>query len=361
MNLLSPVTVGPYRLPNRVVMSAMTRSRAEPGGIPGPLTFTYYVQRASAGLIISEGTFTSAQGGNAPTSAGIYREEQVEAWRKVTDGVHQAGGRIFIQLWHVGRCAHLDSQPNGAPPVGPSAIAAAVEKKTPSGEMKKLPVPSALETDEIARVIGEYRHAAAGALAAGADGVEIHAANGFLLDQFLRSGSNRRTDRYGGSVENRARLLLEVVDAVAGVWGANRVGVKLSPTKSFNDMHDDDPVETFSHAVRGLNALGLAYLHLSRDPPAQQSDEAKALAGLLPRLRQAFVNPVIMNGGYSRETAEAAITTGAADLVSFGNLFIANPDLVERFRHSAPLNPLDQAHVYAGGPTGYTSYPALGD
>jgi N-ethylmaleimide reductase len=230
--------------------------------------------------------------------------------------------------------------------------------RSPPTSKRRLPA-RALDTDEIPRVIDEYRHAAAGASAAGADGVEIHAANGFLLDQFLRSGSNRRTDRYGGSVENRARLLLEVVDAVAGVFGVNRVGIKLSPTKSFNDMHDDDPVATFGHVVQAINQRGLAYLHLSQDPPAQQSDAAKALAGLLPRLRQAFVNPVIINGGYGRDSAEAAITTGAADLVSFGNLFIANPDLVERFRHDAPLNPLDQAHVYAGGPTGYTSYPAL--
>jgi N-ethylmaleimide reductase len=359
MNLLLPVTVGRYRLPNRVVMSAMTRSRALPGGLPGPLTVAYYVQRASTGLIVTEGTFPSAEGGNSPYSAGIYTPEQVAAWRKVTDAVHEAGGRIFIQLWHVGRCAFPEGRADGSLPVGPSSIAANVERRTPSGEMKKFPVPRALALEEMPRVVGDYRHAAQCALEAGADGVEIHAANGFLLDQFLRSGSNKRTDRYGGSVENRARLLLDVTAAVASVLGPDRVGVKISPTKSFNDMHDDDPFTTFGYAVGKLNTLGIAYLTLSADPPPQQDAYAKENAGLLPRLRQAFVHPVIMNGGYSRESAEAAITTGAADLVSFGNLFIANPDLVERFRHNAPLNPLDTANIYGREALGYTSYPKL--
>ncbi len=355
-DLFTPLRLGPYELPNRIVMAPLTRNRAGPGNVPQVMTAEYYAQRASAGLIITEATQVSPQGVGYPNTPGIHHREQIDGWRRVTDAVHDRGGRIFLQLWHVGRISHPSLQPDGALPVAPSAIKPAGEAFTHKGP-KPFVTPRALATDEIPGVIQQYRTAAINALEAGFDGVEIHAANGYLLDQFLRDGTNRRTDAYGGSLENRARLLLKVTEAVTGVWGAERVGVRISPVNSFNDMSDSHPELTFGYVTEQLNRFGPAYLHVvesafgDSEQPAQGFDARK--------LRKIFNGAYIANSGYDRDRAAEALASGGADLVAFGAPFIANPDLPERFAMNATLNTPDQATFYGGDERGYTDYPFL--
>jgi N-ethylmaleimide reductase len=350
--LHSPVQVGPYTLRNRMVMAPMTRNRAVTGNVPSDLAVTYYAQRASAGLIVTEGTQVSPQGVGYPGTPGIHDEAQIAGWRRVTDAVHERGGRIFAQLWHVGRISHPLLQPGGAQPVAPSALAAEGQTFTSEGP-KPFGMPRALELEEIPGVVEQFAHGARSALASGFDGVEIHGANGYLVDQFLRDGTNHRTDAYGGPVENRARFLLEVTEAVAGVWGAERVGVRLSPTGSFNSMIDSDPAATFGYAARALDRFGLAYLH-AVEPLARTPEMPAPVA---PELRSLFHGPFILNGGYDLATGNAALAAGEADLISFGVLFLANPDLPERFAEGAALNPPDRNTFYQGGERGYIDYP----
>ena len=356
-DLFSPFTLGPLTLPNRIVMAPMTRNRAGPGNVPGELNAKYYEQRASAGLIVSEATQISPQGVGYPATPGIHSPEQVAGWRLVTEAVHKAGGRIYLQLWHVGRISHPSLQPGGALPVGPSAIAPQGESMTYDG-MKPFVTPRALETAEIPGIVEDYRRGAANAKAAGFDGVELHGANGYLIDQFLRDGANKRTDRYGGSAANRARLLIEATEAIVSVWGADRVGVRLSPTTPFNSMSDTNPIETFSTAVGELNRFGLAYLHIvepfAGDPlPAGEAPDLRFF-------RKIWRGPLIGNKGYDLERAKTVVRDGVADLVSFAALFIANPDLPERFRRGGPYNTPDRKTFYGGSAGGYTDYPAMG-
>ena len=348
MSLFSPFRLGDLSLRNRVVMGPMTRSRAGAGEAPTELAAAYYAQRAGAGLIVSEGAQVSAQGRGYPGTPGLHTPEQRLGWRLVTDAVHAAGGRIFAQLWHVGRVSHSSLQPAGGLPVAPSALAAAGKLYTASG-MVEYETPRALETEEISAVVDQFRLAAAVARDAGFDGVEIQAANGYLIDQFLRDGSNRRVDGYGGPPINRARLLTEVIDAVLGELPANRVGVRLSPTHPLSGMADSDPQATFGVVTKRLAIYGLGYLHL-----VQTDGDFDWRA-----LRNAFAGPVILAGGYDKAKAQAALAAGDADLVAFGEPFIANPDLVERLRLDAPLAQADRATYYAGGVRGYTDYPAL--
>jgi N-ethylmaleimide reductase len=357
VDIFSPFTLGPLTLPNRVVMAPMTRNRAGPGNVPVPLNATYYAQRASAGLIVSEATQVSPQGVGYPGTPGIHSPEQVAGWKLVTDAVHRAGGRIYLQLWHVGRISHPSLQPGGALPVAPSAIAPAGQAMTYDG-MKPFVTPRALETAEIAGVVEDFRRGAENARQSGFDGVELHGANGYLIDQFLRDGSNKRTDRYGGGAANRARLLIEVTEAITGVWGADRVGVRLSPAAAFNDMADSHPAATFSAAVSELNRFGLAYLHIV-EPIAGDA----VAAGEMPDIRffrKIWRGALIGNKGYDLARANAVIRDGSADLVSFAALFIANPDLPERFRRGGPFNPPDRKSFYGGSASGYTDYPAIG-
>ena len=355
-DLFSPYRMYALTLPNRIVMAPMTRSRAVENDVPGPMTVTYYEQRASAGLIITEGSQVSPQGVGYMHTPGIYSAAQVAGWKKVTDAVHRADGRIFIQLWHVGRVSHQDFQ-GGELPVAPSALPIDGYVHTPGGK-KPIPVPRALETGEIPRIVGQFRQAAENAKAAGFDGVEIHGANGYLLDQFLRSGSNRRTDRYGGSLENRARLPLEVTEAVIDVWGGDRVGYRISPYFTRNSMSDANPRETYSYFTKELNNTGLGYLHLIEALGGREV-LVPAEARLGPNLRGIFKRTFMLNGGYDLRSGNEAVARGEADLIAFGTLFLANPDLPERFRQNAPLNKPDVATFYVGDAKGYTDYPAL--
>ncbi len=355
LHLLSPIKIGPYLLPNRVVMAPLTRMRA-PEQIPTELMKTYYVQRASAGLLISEASPISPLGVGYPATPGIFSQEQVEGWKMITDAVHAANGHIFLQLWHVGRISHPDYH-NGDLPVAPSAIAPKGEAVTPQG-MKPFVTPRALEIDEIPEIVGQYRQAAQNALAAGFDGVEIHSANGYLPDQFLRDGSNQRTDEYGGSPENRARFLLEITEAVTAVWGADRVGIRLSPSGTFNDMSDSDPESLYGYLLGQLNRFGLAYLHIVDALESDIRHGARVVD--LAVLRQAYKGNIIVCGGYNLDRAERALAQNLADAVAFGQLYIANPDLVERFRQNAALNTPDPTTFYGGSEKGYTDYPFLG-
>lgn len=355
-DLFTPIQVGALALPNRIVMAPMTRNRADVGNVPNDLMREYYLQRASAGLIISEGAQISPTGQGYPMTPGIHSEAHVAGWRGITDAVHDAGGRMFLQLWHVGRVSHPDLQPGGAVPVAPSAIRPAGQAFTPEG-LKDFVTPRALDLAEIPALLDDYRSAARLARDAGFDGVEIHGANGYLLDQFLRDGTNRRTDAYGGSLANRARLLLEVTEAVCGVWGPDRVGVRLSPLQPFNDIRDSDPRATFSYATEQLNAFGLAYLHITE--MGAENPGAAGPAFDLAELRRLWRGVYMTNAGYTRDKANAAIASGAADLVAFGVPYIANPDLVARFAQGAPLNQADEATFYGGGAEGYTDYPTL--
>jgi len=355
-DLFSPIRLGPYDLPNRAVMAPMTRNRAGPAEVPTELMATYYAQRASAGLIVSEGTQISPQGQGYPGTPGIFSPAQVEGWTRATAGVHAAGGKIFCQLWHVGRVSHPLLQPEGALPVAPSALAPAGQLWTPEG-MRPFVTPRTLTTEEIAGLIEDYRTAAANALRAGFDGVELHAANGYLIDQFLRDGSNRRIDRYGGSIGNRTRLLIEVTEALIGVAGKERVGVRLSPTNPFNDVADSHPAALFGHAVDELARLGFAYLHIVEPGPTDPVGKGEAPDGKFFRAR--WRGPLMLNKGYDLARANAAIHDGTADLVSFASLFLANPDLPERLRRGGPFNPPDRKTFYGGNERGYTDYPAL--
>ena len=353
--LFSSYTLGDLPLNNRLVLSPMTRSRALAGNVANPLAATYYVQRASAGLMITEGTQVSPQGVGYIRTPGIHSPEQVEGWKRVTDAVHRVGGTIFAQLWHVGRVSHPDFH-DGALPVGPSALPVEGEAFTMNGKVK-IPTPRALETREIRGIVEQFRKGAENAKAAGFDGVELHGANGYLLDQFLRDGSNVRTDAYGGSVSKRARLPLEVAEAVAGVFGPSRVGYKLSPYFPGYSMSDSNPVATFSFIAKELNKLGLGYLHVSEAIAGPM--KVDGVVRVTPLIREAFDGTLIVNGGYDALTAEAAIGRGEADLVAFGVPFLANPDLPLRYRKRAALNTPDATTFYAGEEKGYTDYPAL--
>jgi N-ethylmaleimide reductase len=355
-SLFQPIQLGALALRNRFVMAPMTRNRVGKGLVPGAMNVEYYTQRASAGLIITEGAQVSPQGVGYAATPGIHSAEQVAGWRLVTDAVHASGGRIFLQLWHVGRISHPSLQPDGALPVAPSAIAAEGSVFTYSG-MQAMVTPRALETSELPGIVEQFRHGARMALEAGFDGVEIHGANGYLLDQFLESGSNRRTDAYGGSAENRARLLLDVTAAVAEIWGADRVGVRLSPLNAFNSISDADPAATFGYAAEALGRLGLAYLHVIEPREGIAVDGAQRSAG--EYLGSRFGGTLMLNGGLDQERAETLVASGEADLVAFGRLFLANPDLPERFAAGAALNTPDPATFYGGDARGYIDYPAL--
>ncbi len=338
-------------------MAPLTRCRAAAGHLPTDLNAEYYRQRASAGLIISEATSVSPRGFGYPNTPGIFTDAQEAAWKPVTAAVHGAGGRIFLQLWHVGRISHPSYQPGGELPVAPSAIAPRTKIFTGAGMVDAV-APRALELAEIPGVIAEYISGAQRAKAAGFDGVEIHNANGYLLDQFLRDRTNHRTDGYGGSVANRARLTLEVVAAVASVWGADRVGIRFSPAGVFNDMGDAHPLETFGYVLRELNRFGLAYAHVTQVTAQDIAHGAKD--GVGPReLRACFRGPLVTAGGFTLATGNQAVAESWADAVAFGVPFLANPDLPERFRRQAPLNEPDEATFYGSGPKGYTDYPAL--
>jgi len=356
-NLFTPVHLGPYALPNRLVMAPMTRNRAGAGNAPTDLNATYYKQRAGAGLIVTEATQISPQGVGYPNTPGIHSSEQIVGWAHITKAVHEAGGRIFLQLWHVGRISHPMLQPDGALPVAPSAIAPAGEAWTGHG-IKPFLAPRALELAEIQDIIDQYRVAARNAKAAGFDGVELHGANGYLPDQFLRDKSNRRTDRYGGSIANRARFLLAATEALIEVWGADRVGVRLSPSGSFNDMADSTPAETFGYAIGELDRLDLAYLHLVE--PTQEQVATLGVALDARHFRKQWRGTLIACSGYDRERATSVLAKGDADLIAFAALFLANPDLPERFRRNAPLNAPVRATFYGGDAKGYTDYPPLG-
>ncbi|WP_415773985.1 alkene reductase [Pseudomonas sp. LB3P38] len=347
--LLSPAQIGSLPLKNHMVMAPLTRSRAGEGDAPTPTVVEYYRQRAGAGLIITEGSQVSAQGKGYMRTPGIFTSEQIAGWRQVTDAVHAEGGRIFLQLWHVGRLSHPLVQINSALPVAPSAIKADGEIYTPEG-LKSYELPRALELDEIPGVIADFRQGAENAKRAGFDGVEIHGANGYLIDQFLRDGTNTRTDTYGGPVENRARFLKEVVESVIEVFGASRVGVRLSPIFNYFSMSDSDPQATFNFAAKMLSRYGLAYLHVV---------ELGAGPFDFGELKRRFGGTYIANGGYDAERAGTALSLGAADLVSFGTGFLANPDLVERFKHNSALNEADPTTFYQGEDRGYTDYPTM--
>lgn len=359
--LFSPLKIGPLTLPNRVIMAPMTRNRASADGfVQGELNARYYAQRAGAGLIITEATQVSQQGMGYPLTPGIYSQEQVEGWRRVVDAVHERGGRIFAQLWHVGRISHPAFQPNGQLPVAPSAIApAGLTSYTPDGP-QPIPTPRALETREIAGIVEDFRRGAVNAKAAGFDGVEIHGANGYLLDEFLRDGTNQRTDGYGGSIESRARFGLEVARAVIDVWGALRVGYRISPSSTFNDMRDSDPPATFGYMATELSKLGIGYLHTI------EPTESDLRHGLPPEhavpadyLRERFDGVLITNGGFTAERAQEYLAADHADAIAFGVAFLANPDLPERLRRGAPLNAPDPSSFYGGTEKGYTDYPSL--
>ncbi len=355
-SLFQPYALGPLTLANRVVMAPLTRSRAAAGDVPQALNATYYAQRATAGLIISEATQISQQGKGYAFTPGIYTPQQVAGWRLVTDAVHAAHGRIFAQLWHVGRISHPDLQPEGGLPVAPSAIQPEGQAFTEAG-FKPFVTPRALAEAEIPGIIADYRHAAACALQAGFDGVEIHAANGYLLDQFLRDKTNQRTDSYGGSLENRTRFLLEVTEAVTAVWGDNRVGLRISPTSPANDIADSNPQRLFGHVVKALDRFGLAYLHVVEGATGGPREAVPGFDWLA--LRRGFRGAYMANNGYDLALAQAALKEGRADLIAFGRPFIANPDLVQRLRHGSPLAKLDQATLYGGDAHGYTDYPPM--
>jgi len=347
--LFDPLALGELRLPNRLIMSPLTRCRATPEGrVPNALMAEYYVQRATAGLILSEATSVTPMGVGYPNTPGIWSEAQVAGWRQVTAAVHAAGGRIMLQLWHVGRISD-PSYLDGALPVAPSAIAARGHVNLLGGR-KPYVTPRALEIEEIPGIVAAYRQGAENAQKAGFDGVEVHGANGYLLDQFLQDGSNKRTDAYGGPIENRARLMLEVADACIAVWGAGRVGMHLAPRGDSQDMGDSDPAATFGYVAAELGRRGLAFLFTR-----EKLEEPR----LSPRLKAIFGGPVIANEGLTQASATQLLADGEADAVSFGKLFIANPDLPRRFAEGAALNVPDPATFFASGPQGYTDYPAL--
>ena len=354
--LFSSHVLGSLTLPNRIVMAPMTRNRAVGGNVPHSAAPLYYSQRATAGLIITEGSQVSPNGMGYVRTPGLHSGEQVEGWRTVTDAVHGAGGRIFAQLWHTGRISHPDFLA-GELPIAPSAITPEGELTTPMGR-RKFVMPRELSADELPMLVEAFRWAAQNAMTAGFDGVELHGANSYLLDQFLRDGANRRTDEYGGSVRNRARFPLDVTDAVIDVWGPGRVGYRVSPNDASYSMTDSDPVATFSYMAERLNERGIAYLHVL-EPIGGRSALPLYVTKVTPFLRERFRGSLIVNGGYDARSAEAALTSGDADCVSFGVPYLANPDLVERFRRGARLNEPDYSTFFQGEAHGYTDYPAL--
>jgi N-ethylmaleimide reductase len=359
-NLMTPLNVGPYKLRNRVVMAPLTRTRAGDRNVPREMNVLYYRQRATAGLIISEATSVSPFGYGYYGTPGIHTKEQRDAWKRITDAVHEEGGLIFLQLWHVGRISHQDLQPGGVLPVSASAIRPRGHALTPEG-LKPHPTPRALSSEEIAGVMEEYRRGAQLSMEAGFDGVEVHGANGYLPDQFLNSGSNNRTDEWGGSVENRARFLLGVTDAVLDVWGADRVGVRLSPANRHGDIDDANRWETYSYAVRELNKRNLAYLHLV-SPRVDGAEDAKTIIDLGPERFRPLITGntrLIAAGGYKPADAESVLDRGIVDAIAFGRLFISNPDLPKRIALDAPLNAYDRNTFYARGVEGYIDYPTL--
>ena len=349
--MFAPVQLGAWLLRNRIVMGPMTRQRAGAGDTAGALQAAYYAQRASAGLIVAEGSQVSPQGKGYIATPGIHTAAQVAGWRQTTEAVHAVGGHIVLQLWHVGRVSHPSLQPDGALPVAPSALAASGMGETPEGG-RPFPVPRALDREEIPALVEQFRRAAANAMEAGFDGVELHGGNGFLIDQFLRESSNRRTDAYGGSIANRARFLLDVTDAVCGVWGASRVGIRVSPINPWGGMADSDPAALFGYVADALSDRHIAYLHVAetrtRRPMFSWS-----------RLRRHFRGSYIANGGFDRYRADAALLRGRADLISFGRGFIANPDLPERLSLGAPPHRADPAIYYRGDARGYTDFPPI--
>jgi N-ethylmaleimide reductase len=354
IDLFSPISLGELTLANRVIMAPLTRNRAAmPGNVPQAMNVTYYAQRSSAGLIISEATQVSPEGVGYPATPGIHSKEQVQGWRAVNDAVHAKGGRVFVQLWYCGRISHPDLLPDNQQPVSASTVKPEGDAVTGEG-LKPFVEPRALRTDEIPGIVDQYRQAAKCAVEAGFDGVEIHSANGYLLDQFLRDGTNRRDDGYGGSLENRIRLLMEVLSAVLEVWESSRVGVRISPENSFNDIRDSDPLATFNFVARALSGKGLGYLHVV---------EGEMMSGERSvdyrQIRDNFDGYYMANCGYDKVRAQTAIASGDADMVSFGQLFLANPDLVQRFKTDAVLNTADQDTFYGGDEKGYTDYPML--
>lgn len=355
--LLEPYKLGPTTLPNRLVMAPLTRNRAVAGMVPSPLAVEYYGQRASAGLLITEASQISQQGQGYQDTPGIYSKEQVAGWRKVTERVHGRGGRIFIQIWHVGRISHTTLQPNGGAPVGPSAIRAK-GKTFVGGTFTDISEPRALALEEIPGIVDDFRRATVNAIEAGFDGVEIHGANGYLLDQFAKDGANKRTDAYGGSIENRARLMLEVTKAVASEAGPERTGIRISPVTPSNDISDSDPQPLFEHIVDHLNALKLVYIHVIEGATGGPRDVAPFD---YRSLRKRFNGAYIANNGYDFALANKVLAANEADLIAFGKLFIANPDLVERLKRGAPLNAPDKATFYGGDAKGYTDYPTLSE
>jgi N-ethylmaleimide reductase len=357
-DLFMPFQFGPYKLTNRIAMAPLTRSRAQTGDVPSLLAAEYYRQRSTAGLIIAEATQISPQGKGYAFTPGIYDSAQVEGWKTITAAVHEAGGCIFLQLWHVGRISHPSLQPANALPVAPSAIKPEGKAFTEEGFVPFV-TPRALETSEMAGIVEQYRVASKYALDSGFDGVEIHAANGYLIDQFLRDSTNHRTDIYGGSLENRARLLMEVTAAIVSVWSADRVGVRLAPTSPANDISDSDPAKLFTYVVEQLNQFNLLYLHViegATGGPRKVDNDFD-----LQTLRKLFNGVYMANNGYDREMAISARQQNLADMVAFGRPFISNPDLVARLKLNAPLNKLDADTLYGGGAKGYIDYPFLGD
>ncbi|NVN87830.1 MAG: alkene reductase [Rhodopseudomonas sp.] len=353
--LFEPYKLGPITLSNRTVMAPLTRNRALAGFVPNPLATEYYGQRATAGLLITEASQVSQQGQGYQDTPGIYSKEQVAGWRKVTDEVHKRGGKIFIQLWHVGRISHVDLQPNHGAPVAPSAIRAKT-KTFVGGTFADVSEPRALELSELPGIIESFRQAAANAIEAGFDGVEIHGANGYLLDQFARESSNKRTDAYGGSIENRARLMLEVAAAVAKQIGPEKTGIRISPVTPANDVSDSHPQALFDYIVDHLSALKLVYIHVIEGSTGGPRDN---LPFDYASLRKRFHGTYIANNGYDLALANKVLAANDADLIAFGKAFIANPDLVERFKRGAALNEPDKATFYGGGAKGYTDYPTL--
>jgi N-ethylmaleimide reductase len=355
--LFEPATIGAFTLANRIVMAPLTRNRASYGLIPGPLATEYYAQRASAGLIIAEATQISAQAQGYADTPGCYTPAQIAAWLEVTNAVHEKGGTIIVQLWHTGRISHTSFQPGGFAPVGPSAIRANTKTFVAGQGFIDVSTPSALTLAELPAIIADFANASISAIAAGFDGVELHGAHGYLLDAFLRNGTNHRTDAYGGSIANRARLLLDVVTACADAIGPDRLGIRLSPVSTAGDSHDSNPQALFNHVVEALNPFGLAYIHIVEGETGGPRD---SIPFDYAALRTRFDGAYIANNGYTRQMAIDAITANSADLIAFGRPFMANPDLVERLRLNAPLNKLmPQETFYGGGAHGYTDYPTL--
>ncbi|WP_296582478.1 alkene reductase [Xanthobacter sp.] len=357
-SLFEPFRLGELTLPNRIVMAPLTRNRAAAGFVPSDLAPQYYALRADAGLLITEASQISQQGQGYQDTPGIYSDAQVEGWKKVTDAVHAKGGRIFIQLWHVGRVSHTSLQPNGGAPVAPSALTAATKTFVNNG-FAETSAPRALELSEIPGIIKDYRRAAANAIKAGFDGVEVHGANGYLIDQFLKDGSNLRTDAYGGSIENRSRFLLEVMDAVIAEIGAARTGLRLSPVSPANGITESHPQALFNHVIDELEKRHPVYIHVVEGATGGPRDVAPDFS--FEELRKRYSGAWMVNNGYDLALANAVLAEGKADLVAFGKPFIANPDLVERLQRNAPLNELDRDTLYGGGAKGYIDYPTLKD